>query len=99
LRQLQLERAHEFVLCFAFLLRHAERIAKLFEMQSHLPHLVPLCVFFGLLALWQLLSGSSQTFALRHAEFWIYPGRAILHGRLRDRGSLVFMALHVLLKA
>jgi len=58
-----------------------------------------MCVFFGLLALWQLLSGSSQTFALRHAEFWIYPARAILHGRLRDRGSLVFMALHVLLKS
>jgi hypothetical protein len=56
-------------------------------------------VFLGLPALSQLLNGSSQTFALRHAEFWIYPALATLGGGLRDLGSLVFMALHVLLKA
>ena len=69
-------------------------------MQSHrrqlLAHVAPMLVFLGLLALSQVLSGNV---ILRHAEFWIYPAQAILFGRLRDRGSLVFMALHVLLKA
>ena len=36
-------------------------------------------VFFGLLGLSQLLSGSV---ALRHAEFWIYPAQTILCGAL-----------------
>jgi len=56
-------------------------------------------VFLGLPVLSQLLSGSFQTFALRHSEFRIYSAQANLCGRLRDRGSLVFMALHVLLKS
>ena len=55
LRQLQLEHAHEFALCFAFFLSHADRIAELFEMQSHrqrfIPHVVPMFIFLGLLAL------------------------------------------------
>jgi len=39
-------------------------------------------LFLALLALCQLLTAGSQTFLLRHAEFWIYPAQTILCGAL-----------------
>jgi uncharacterized protein len=86
LRKLQLKSPHESFLCVAVFLWHAKRIAEPFEMQSHrrqlIAHVAPMFVFLGLLALSQLLSGSSERFVFRHAEFWIYPVQTIVCGAL-----------------
>lgn len=47
-----------------------------------LAHVLPMLSFLALLALGQMLGRFGNAFALRHAEFWIYPTQAILCGAL-----------------
>jgi CAAX prenyl protease-like protein len=55
-------------------------------MQSHrrqlIAHVLPMVLFLALLALCQLVTAHGHAFALRHAEFWIYPAQTILCGAL-----------------
>jgi uncharacterized protein len=69
-------------------LRHAATIARCrlqtmdSQRRSLLAHVLPMVLFIALLAGSQLLPNFGNAFALRHAEFWVYPGQTVLCGCL-----------------
>jgi CAAX prenyl protease-like protein len=50
--------------------------------RSLVAHLLPMTVFLAFLAIGQWLPNFGESFALKHAEFWVYPIQTIFCGAL-----------------
>jgi CAAX prenyl protease-like protein len=74
------------------------------QRRSLLAHILPMAVFLALLAVSQWLPRLGGTFAVRHAEFWVYPLQIICCGALLislrhfyDFGRLRYVAFTLLI--